>query len=130
MIRVVNTRPLIFLGKLERLELLRIGGERVVAPEAVIAEIEVRADIACDRFHDILGEWLEAAKLYVPEPTLLIPDFGPGEVEVMLLARRLGTRDVVLDDLDARRYARRMGLEPIGTLGCFWRERTSASLYR
>lgn len=41
----------------------------------------------------------------------------PGEAEVVALALELGTRDVVLDDLDARRFARRSGLQPIGTLG-------------
>jgi predicted nucleic acid-binding protein len=34
----------------------------------------------------------------------------PGEAEVVALALELGTKDVVLDDLDARRFARRSGL--------------------
>lgn len=37
--------------------------------------------------------------------------------KVVALALELGTKDVVLDDLDARRFARRNGLKPIGTLG-------------
>ena len=41
----------------------------------------------------------------------------PGEAEVIALALELGINDVVLDDLDARRFARRNGLQPIGTLG-------------
>jgi uncharacterized protein len=41
----------------------------------------------------------------------------PGEAEVVALALELGTKDVVQDDLDARRFARRSGLQPVGTLG-------------
>ena len=44
-------------------------------------------------------------------------DLGSGEAEVIQLARERATTQVVLDDLDARRYARRVGLEPVGTLG-------------
>jgi predicted nucleic acid-binding protein len=62
---IVDTSPLIFLAKLNRLDLLKRGADQIVAPPAVFREI---------------GE-------------------------------------VVLDDLDARRFAHRIGLVPVGTLG-------------
>jgi predicted nucleic acid-binding protein len=40
-----------------------------------------------------------------------------GEAEVIVLARELDADRVVLDDLDARRFARRVGLEIAGTVG-------------
>jgi len=48
---------------------------------------------------------------------LTVQALDPGEAEVIALALELETKDVVLDDLDARRFARRSGLLPIGTLG-------------
>lgn len=46
-----------------------------------------------------------------------MPSLGSGEAEVIALAKERGATTVVLDDLDARRFARRVGLRPIGTLG-------------
>lgn len=117
MSRVVNTAPLIFLAKLDRLELLRLGADNVFVPEAVIAELNAKPDETNVRVEKCLGSWLHQKTLADPSRKKLVPDFGKGEVEVFLLADELGTKDVVLDDQDARRYARRLGLKPIGTLG-------------
>jgi predicted nucleic acid-binding protein len=117
LIRVVNTGPIIFLAKIDRLDLLRLNATRIVVPEAVVTEVEARVDVASAKLNEILDDWLERQSLDNPSQASLIPDLGPGEVEVILLAKQLGTVDVVLDDLDARRSARRMGLAPIGTLG-------------
>jgi predicted nucleic acid-binding protein len=48
---------------------------------------------------------------------LLLPSLGAGEAEVITLAKERGATRVVMDDLDARRFARRVDLQPIGTLG-------------
>jgi hypothetical protein len=48
---------------------------------------------------------------------LLRADLDLGEAEVVVLAKALQAERVVMDDLDARRFARRVGLEPVGTLG-------------
>ncbi|HKH43864.1 MAG TPA: DUF3368 domain-containing protein [Thermoanaerobaculia bacterium] len=48
---------------------------------------------------------------------VLLADLDEGEAEVIALALELGADRVLLDDLDGRRLARRIGLTPVGTLG-------------
>lgn len=44
-------------------------------------------------------------------------DLDAGESEVIALALELEAERVILDDLDARRLAQRLGVVPVGTLG-------------
>ncbi len=47
----------------------------------------------------------------------IVPDLGAGEREVIAQALQEDITSVVLDDLDAWRVSRRLGLEPVGTVG-------------
>ncbi|HYO11797.1 MAG TPA: DUF3368 domain-containing protein [Thermoanaerobaculia bacterium] len=115
---VVDTSPLIFLAKLDRLDLLRREAERVVAPPVVLSELRGRPDEAFQKIEEALGGWLEVEQVQgrgmIP---VLLAELDPGEAEVVALAQELGAERVVMDDLDARRFARRVGLVPVGTLG-------------
>lgn len=116
---VADTSALIFLAKLDRLDLLRQGAEKVVAPPVVLAELRGRPDEALPKIEAALSVgWLEVAPVQdrgmIP---LLLAELDPGEAEVVALAQELGAERVVMDDLDARRFARRVGLVPVGTLG-------------
>ncbi|MCC6300190.1 MAG: DUF3368 domain-containing protein [Anaerolineales bacterium] len=117
-VRVVNTAPLIFLSKIKRLELLRLGADVIYAPSEVLSELKAVQDEAGIAVQEVLGNWL-LEKSCKQQNLLAISRqaLDPGEAEVVALALELGTTDVVLDDLDARRFARRSGLQPIGTLG-------------
>ena len=117
-IRIVNTAPLIFLSKIGKLELLRIGAEKIYVPGTVLRELNVVQDAATKAIHTVLGDWLfEKSCTETNLLKLTMQALDPGEAEVVALALELSTKDVVLDDLDARRFARRSGLQPIGTLG-------------
>jgi predicted nucleic acid-binding protein len=117
-IRIVNTAPLIFLAKLRRLDLLRIGVDVVYVPTMVLHELRMVEDEAVSAVQSILGTWLIEKACTQPNLVMLASQaLDPGEAEVIALALELETQDIVLDDLDARRYARRSGLKPIGTLG-------------
>jgi len=48
---------------------------------------------------------------------IILADLGSGEAEVIALAKERDAARVVMDDLDARRFAQRVGLAPVGTLG-------------
>jgi predicted nucleic acid-binding protein len=50
-------------------------------------------------------------------PEVLAWDLGAGETQVIAHALRHGADRVILDDLEARRCAKAMGLRVIGTLG-------------
>lgn len=117
-IRVVNTAPLIFLSKIGKLDLLRIGTDVVYAPTTVLTELNSVEDEATNVVQGILGTWLQEKACTQPNlMALTVQALDPGEAEVIALALELETKDIVLDDLDARRFARRSGLLPIGTLG-------------
>jgi hypothetical protein len=115
---VVDTSPLLFLSKLDRLELLRKSADSLLVPPAVWSEVEARRDEATERVqHALRAAWLELRKpMDSPGPDLESLR-GIGEIEVLLLAQEVDAERVVLDDLNARREARRRGLTPVGTLG-------------
>jgi predicted nucleic acid-binding protein len=98
--------------------LLRIGAEVVYAPVTVLSELRAVQDEATNAVQGILGTWLLEKACTQPNLLALAAQaLDLGEAEVVALALELGTKSVVLDDLDARRFARRSGLQPIGTLG-------------
>lgn len=115
--RMVDASPLVFLAKLDRLELLLLGVQEVLVPSVVLVEIHAKRDVATERVEGCLGTWLRECPLTRPELLRLLPDLGEGEKEVIAQALQEKIVSVVLDDLDARRVARRMGLDPVGTVG-------------
>ncbi|MCS6908587.1 MAG: DUF3368 domain-containing protein [Anaerolineales bacterium] len=117
-LRVVNTTPLLFLSKIGKLELLHLGVDRVYVPTSVLRELRVVQDEATCIIEKLLGTWLEEKSC--TQLSLLSVAKGSlheGEAEVIAIALEYNIRDVALDDLDARRFARRIGLQPIGTFG-------------
>ncbi|MBN1873500.1 MAG: DUF3368 domain-containing protein [Anaerolineae bacterium] len=115
---VADASPLIFLAKLERLDLARYGVDTVCIPEAVLAEVQAKPDMAKAAITTAVRTWLTVRKVNNPQVVeLLSIDLDLGEAEVIALAKTLNAHRVLLDDLDARRFARRAGLKPVGTLG-------------
>ncbi|NUQ86607.1 MAG: DUF3368 domain-containing protein [Anaerolineales bacterium] len=113
---MADAGPLIFLAKLERLDLLT--REDVRVPAAVMAEISAKADEACKRVEQAANAWLKVQEVGNRETVqLLLADLDLGEAEVIALAKEINANYVLLDDLDARRFARRVGLSIIGTVG-------------
>ncbi len=115
---VTDTSPLIFLAKLDRLDLLRKEAEEVLAPSAVLQEIAKQDDEATVRIEDARRMWLQVRPLKdLRLSTVLKRELGDGEAEAISLALETAAARIVLDDLDARRLADRLGLKPVGTLG-------------
>lgn len=115
---VVDTSPLIFLAKLDRLDLLKRGADQVVAPPAVFREIDEYLDAASEKIEEAKRSWLSVRTAEDRRLVdVLMADLDAGESEVIALALELEAERVVLDDLDARRRAHRVGISPVGTLG-------------
>jgi predicted nucleic acid-binding protein len=115
---VADAGPLIFLAKLDHLELLRSAGIDVYVPAAVIQEIRSKDDEASSAIEEASSIWLQIRSVdNLNAVELLLADLDSGEAEVIALAREIKADWVLLDDLDARRFARRVGLSPVGTLG-------------
>lgn len=116
---VVNSTPLIALGRIDRLNLLQAVFGRIAIPQAVYDEVCKKPDNAAALLKSKPG-WIkvmnirdESAKRWFP---VALHD---GEVEVMILADEMGGKQVVIDDLPARRHALRLFGKPrvMGTLG-------------
>lgn len=115
---VVDASPLIFLAKLDRLDLLRHSTDTTCIPNAVWEEVRAKHDTAYLRIEQALQNWIKVRTVANIEAVeLLLADLDWGEAESIVLAKTLKADRVILDDLDARRFARRAGLEPVGTLG-------------
>jgi predicted nucleic acid-binding protein len=115
---VVDTSPLIFLAKLNRLDLLRRSADELLVPTAVMEEVRAYPDDASRKIEDALASWLREEKVKGRQVVdVLLADLDFGEAEVIALAHETSAERIVMDDLDGRRFARRLKLEPIGTLG-------------
>lgn len=108
---VVNPSPLILLGKAQHLDLLIALADTVVIPQAVATEVAAKPDRAA-----ILTELTATTACCITadetaRPDVLACDLGAGESQVITHALLHGADRVVLDDLEARRCAKAMGLE-------------------
>ncbi len=109
---VLNTSPLIVLSKLGLLELAltKLFSEAQI-PQSVLSELGRKDDAVYHLVKDLVRRGL----LKVEEVSVSFPRLGVGESSAILVALNKG-KVVVLDDKRARRLARELGLEVIGTL--------------
>lgn len=113
----VNTSVLIALGKLGCLELLPSLFNGLFVAGSVLEEVqrsEVYAEV--ERLMDAgFASVAEASKRELVD--VLSSSLGRGEAEAIAVASDVDADLVLLDDLRARRMARRLGLKVMGTLG-------------
>ncbi|MFZ2456602.1 MAG: DUF3368 domain-containing protein [Candidatus Altiarchaeia archaeon] len=117
---VSNSSPLIDLGRIGRLGLLKDLFGLVIVPEEVKAEtvdngLENKSPDAYVIRDAINAGWIEVRK------TAALPgleDFGIdlGEAEALSLAKELGVKEILIDERHARLAAKALGLQPRGIL--------------
>jgi predicted nucleic acid-binding protein len=107
---VLNTSPIIFLGKINCLHLLKNCVTEIIAPKNVVMEL---GDYVLPDF--IRVETLSMVGLSYVKGAL--GRLHEGELSAMVLAQELAADFVILDDLLARQKAQRLGLKVMGTLG-------------
>jgi predicted nucleic acid-binding protein len=109
---VSDTSPLRALQSLELVHLLLHLHGSVVIPPAVQAELAVSKPLipafSIDRYAFI--------QVRRPATVRSFPTLGRGESEALSLALELHAHEVLIDDLNGRRAAERIGLKPIGAL--------------
>lgn len=114
---VIDAGPLLFLAKLGRLDLLPQTSD-VYIPEAAYVETQQYSDKAAEVIALAAQEWLTVSAVGNRQAVqLLLADMDLGEAEAIVLAAELSADKVVLDDMDARRFAQRIGLAIVGTVG-------------
>ena len=107
---VLNTSPIIFLSKINSLHLLIDSVKTIFVLQGVADEL---LDYTLpDSLH--LCEVSEVGAAFVRGA---IGQLHQGELEAIVLAQELASDYVVLDDLLARRKAKRLGVKVIGTIG-------------
>lgn len=115
---VFNSSPLIFLSRLDFLELFLQYDYEFYLPEVVLHEINAKLDQASNYVNLAV-----ANNILIVKPINLITlanslneRLGRGEAEAIALATELQSDYVILDDFAARREAMRLGLNVKGTL--------------
>lgn len=114
---VFNSSPLIFLSRLNFLQLFLQYDYEFYVPEVVINEINAKQDEASNYVNVVVAN----NSLIVKQINLfslansINERLGRGEAEAIALATELQSDYVVLDDFAARREAMRLGLNVKGT---------------
>lgn len=115
---VSNVTPLIYLAKIGRLDLARKIFEEVYIPEEVKVEVVNRGKQLGEEDAYVVERAIDSGWLMVlrAEPMEVPVKLQPGEVAVLSLAKKLGLREVLVDEASARATAKLLDLTPRGTV--------------
>ena len=106
---ISDASPLIALTQISQLNILHVLFTTVMIPPAVARETARSVP---------LPPWLQVRELAQPiDPRIVRTSLGPGESQAISLGLEVGAQRVILDDVQARRTARALGLPLVGTLG-------------
>jgi predicted nucleic acid-binding protein len=115
---VANTTPLIALSHVGHLSVLkRLYGE-IIIPEAVYKELSVKQESVCKKAVDSSLDWIKVERIQNKMAKAMYKtQLHEGEVEVMILSQEVTADVVIIDDANAKKYAKYLGLPVTGTLG-------------
>ncbi|MCH5254116.1 MAG: DUF3368 domain-containing protein [Lachnospiraceae bacterium] len=115
---VVNTTPLIALSHVGQLDILKELYGEIIIPEAVYEELSVKEESICKKAVDRSVDWIrvENVKNQMAK-TMYKTQLHDGEVEVMILSKEIAADIVIIDDANAKKHAKYLGLPVTGTLG-------------
>jgi predicted nucleic acid-binding protein len=113
---IADTTPLNYLILSDSIDIVPTLYGRVTVPQAVFDELrDAKAPAAVRRWVASTPAWLEPRQATDSQDARL-RRLGPGEREVIILAEQLRADSIIVDDLAARREAKRRNLHVIGTL--------------
>jgi len=122
-IAISNSSPLIILSTINSLNLIFNLFDEVYITPAVYEEVVIQG--IAEHYHDahLIASEIKNKKIIIKNPeigehNIDFSNIHPGESESILLALSLrGSNSILLDDEEARLYARNLGLRVKGTLG-------------
>jgi predicted nucleic acid-binding protein len=128
---VSNTSPILNLALIDRLVLLSDLFGEIWVPPSVLKELRTEEDLPGSK--SVLGAkeagWLQVKE--VKDQSLvqvLRRELDEGEAEAIALALQVKAEWTFLDERDARRVAKQMGLRITGVLGILLRARREGKL--
>ena len=114
---VVNASPLIFLSRAGLIDLLQLVSSKVIVPEVVASEIEVRGESDPTARALATTSWLVVTQTPPVPPQIQAWGLGPGESSVLAWAQAYPGSEAIIDDLAGRRCAAALNIPVRGTLG-------------
>jgi len=113
----VDSSVLIVLGQLDYLRFVRMLFDRLVIAESVFEE--VKESEVFEQVNALIADGFAMVARSTKGDLLsvLTLNLGRGEAETIALALEMGVDVAVLDDLKARKLARRLKVKIVGTLG-------------
>lgn len=119
---VLDSSPLITLGRAGALEIIQSLPFRFLVPSAVAHEITAGS---LQGWPVSVPSWIEVQQLKTPVSQLAVRSLDRGEAEVISLALELQLPRVCIDEWRGRRMASALGLEVTGSLGLLGLAKTS-----
>jgi hypothetical protein len=124
MLVVSDTSPILNLAVIDRLTLIQEQFTTVTIPKGVLEELRVGENLpGSKKIVDALDEkWLQVEEVQdFAMLRILTRELDAGEAEAIALALETGAQWVVLDESEARRIAKKLGLKVTGVLGILLR---------
>ncbi len=115
---VSNATPLIYLAKVGRINLLRsIFGEVAIPEEVEVEVVDIGKQLGKRDAYIVENAISEGWIKVFRTSAIKIPiELDRGEIAVISLAKKLGIREVLVDEISARTAARLVGLTPRGAV--------------
>lgn len=115
---ICDTSVLLYMGRIEALDLLRHMFDPVYVPTWVAVELDAGRALRPDTVDPRSISWISIMPVQNEVVEALPPNrLGMGEKATIAYAWRHGIQVVGLDDREARTFAQRLGLHVIGTVG-------------
>ena len=123
---IINASPLIILGKLNKISILKKIYSSIEITNGVYQEVVVNGIKKKSRDAFIVKEHISNKDIKVvglnqkftdkAEKIQFIYNIDIGEAETIALALQSNKKDIVIDEISAREAAKAFGIKPIGTL--------------
>ena len=121
---VSNTSPILNLALTDRLSLIREQFTTVTIPKGVLEELRVGENLpGSKKILDALeAKWLQVKEIQDSAMLRILKrELDAGEAEAIALAIKTSAQWVLLDESEARRIAKDLGLKVTGVLGILLR---------
>jgi len=115
---IVDSTPIISLSIINQLTLLSKLYEQILIPQAVYDEVCMKGQSQTGAKELKKADFINVKSIKNDDAReLFSASLHKGEVEVMILAKEIEADIIIIDDYQARKHAKYLGLNLTGTLG-------------